>query len=428
MALGDAPLPSCQASWDTTGATRENTVDLESLGSTAPGAQLYDVYGSSAAPVALDTEFSDILSPPGVLGSTLVHELDNVSVIVSSWGQDNHYDAAWYADLEQAQARGISVLAASGDADDSPASPYWTGTFAEFPAAMAYDTFGDVAVGGTSLTLDPSTLHLSTNAAWDVPLNPSGPVGSEGGSAGTIVAEPTWQLSSSANHNLSGNGRGVPDLGAIANNSLVTLTVKGYRYQATNATTGGAFEAASGTSVAVSVVAGLVAEIDHAMKSTGAAPLGFFDPALYYWADQEYTNQSCGTKTLGASCGGVYPYVVAYPARPGRGDGPERPVHGPLRIRPRDRLGVAGCLQLHRLPTEPLLGRGLRPSGWGPGPGRPDRAQGHLNVLGQLGRRREQGLQRVVPAERLPGRQSGGPDTTGPRASSTFTTLRPGGR
>ncbi len=41
VALGDAPLPSCQASWDTTGATRENTVDLESLGSTAPGAQLY---------------------------------------------------------------------------------------------------------------------------------------------------------------------------------------------------------------------------------------------------------------------------------------------------------------------------------------------------------------------------------------------------
>ncbi|MGP8109640.1 MAG: protease pro-enzyme activation domain-containing protein [Thermoplasmata archaeon] len=307
VALGGAPAPTCHASWDTTGATRENTVDLESLGSTAPGAQLYDVYGPSAAPVELDAEFTDILSPPGVLGATLVQDLDNVSVIVSSWDLVNHYDATWYADLEQAQARGISVLAASGDADDSPASPYWVGSFAEFPAAMAYDTFGDVAVGGTSLTLDPSTLHLSTEAVWDVPLYATGPVGSEGGSAGTIVAEPTWQLSTSANRNLSGNGRGVPDIAAIANNSLITLSVKGYQYRATNASSGGAFEAASGTSVAVSVVAGLVAEIDHAMRSTGAAPLGFFDPALYYWANLEYTNQSCGTKVQGASCEGVYP-------------------------------------------------------------------------------------------------------------------------
>jgi len=51
--------------------------------------------------------------------------------------------------LEEAQARGITVLAISGDSGDSSSSAWGIGN-TWFPGSMAYDTFGDVAVGGDS--------------------------------------------------------------------------------------------------------------------------------------------------------------------------------------------------------------------------------------------------------------------------------------
>ncbi len=303
--IGSAPLPSCLASWDSSGAQLENTADIEMLGSTAPGAQIYTVYGPTESLVYLDTAFSEILSPPSSFGASTVAGLANVSVISNAWALADQDDASWQQDLEQAQARGITVLAASGDSGDDLESLDSVGTNAEFPASMAYNSYGDVAVGGTTVALDATTLRIANQTAWWVSIRAGGPEGSSGGIS-SVFAEPTWEVDSSANANLSGNGRGDPDLAALANNSLLTITSDGYQYLATNASGSGPYYAASGTSVAVSVVAGLVAEIDHAMRFEGAGPLGFFDPALYYWATQQDSARSCGTAVEGSDCGGAY--------------------------------------------------------------------------------------------------------------------------
>jgi len=311
--LDSAPAPSCLASWDSSGAAIQNTIDLETLGSTAPGAQIYTVYGPNDSLVYLDQAFTEILSPPSNLGASVISGLENVSVISNAWAIADQNDSTWFADLEQAQARGITVLAASGDSGDDLASLDSVGTNAEFPASMAFNTFGDVAVGGTTLTLTPTTLRIAGETAWWISPKAGGPEGSSGGIS-SVFHEPKWQLNTSANRNLSGNGRGDPDLAAVANNTLLTVSVNGLQYLATNASNGGPFYAASGTGIAVSVVAGLVAEIDHTMRSAGVPSLGFLSPSLYHWASLEDSILACGTLPIGTSCGS--PYTSPLPTLP----------------------------------------------------------------------------------------------------------------
>ncbi|MCI4322484.1 MAG: S8 family serine peptidase [Thermoplasmata archaeon] len=303
-AVGPGPNASC----DDTGANDETTLDLEMAGSLAPGATIYNVYGRNATSAALDNAFAFVLNPIGYPG------LKNVSVISNSWGSAEYNDSGWYSDLEVAEARGISVLASTGDAADNPSSPKWPGgpktDFAQFPAAEAFNTFGTIAVGGTTVTLDKTTLALQSQIAWnDSPLL----IGSEGGIS-HVFNETVWQNhSASANATLKGAGRGVPDLAAIANNTLITISIEGYEYQATNATNGGSFEDASGTSVACPVEAGILAEIDHVLQAAGNGRLGFLDPGLYSVEDAQHTALTAGATTGFIPTG---PYTSPLPALP----------------------------------------------------------------------------------------------------------------
>ncbi len=291
---GAAP-PGNSASFDTTGAYFENTLDLEMVGSTAPGATIYNVYGPNSSLTNLDEAFATILSPPaGDSG------LKNVSAISNSWGGTGTYtDTNWYSDLEQAQARGITVLASSGDSGDNPASSKYVGSTVEIPSSQAYNTFGDVAVGGTTVTLT-NGLTLDTQVAWNISSSDTrngGPAGSTGGIS-SIFPEPSWQTNSSANQWISGAGRGVPDLSAIANNTLVTISINGVLYRATNASSSGRpFYSAWGTSIASPLTAGLIAEIDHVLGAAAEGNLGFLDPGLYPLADQEFAALSSGANT-----------------------------------------------------------------------------------------------------------------------------------
>ena len=280
-AVGPGPL----ASWDSTSASTENTLDLEMVGSTAPGAHIFNVYGPQLTPTDLDEAFAYILSPNATFSG-----LSNVSVITNSWGGADANDSSWYASLEEAQARGISVLASSGDSDDSPSSSRWTGTPVEFPSSMAYDDFGVTAVGGTTVTLGTASLEIASQVVWSdlSPASGGGPFGSAGGTS-AVFPEPSWQRSSpEANSVIAGGGRGVPDVAGLANRTLLTLSVNGSRYLATNATFGGEFAYVAGTSIAAPLTAGAVATIDHALRSAGNAPLGFLNPELYALADEEY--------------------------------------------------------------------------------------------------------------------------------------------
>ncbi|EQD67329.1 kumamolisin, partial [mine drainage metagenome] len=99
--------------------------------------------------------------------------------------------------------------------------------------------------------------------------------------------------------------RATPDIAAVANNTLITISINGHRYDATNATTGGVYDSTWGTSIASPLTAGIIAEIDHVLATQGDAPLGFLNPDLYTLANEEYAALA-STPTTGFSLTGSY--------------------------------------------------------------------------------------------------------------------------
>ncbi len=307
-----APPPGPLASYDNTSANVENTLDLEMLGSTAPGATIYNVYGPTLSNVDADDAFAYILNP-----NSSFPRLANVSVISNSWGGTDGFDAGWNSSLATAAARGITVLAASGDSGSNPngvgggIDPPGQTTF--FPASMAFDSYGDVAVGGTTVTLDNTTLQMTSDvvwnqtAAWDTP-NPA--AGSTGGISAVFPA-PDWQNATSATNVTLAAGRGVPDIAALANNTIMTLTIGGVEYHASNASSTSFFINVAGTSIATPLTAGIIVEADHVLGRFNNSWLGFLDPTLYPLASKEYTlASSLGSPTTGFFVTGFYDSVL----------------------------------------------------------------------------------------------------------------------
>ncbi|EQD52571.1 Peptidase S53 propeptide, partial [mine drainage metagenome] len=246
--------------------------------------------GPNSTYAGLDAALAYILNP-----NASTPGLANVSVITNSWGGSDTNDSSWYTNLQVAQARGITVLASSGDSGSNPNSSKWVGTSTEFPSSMAYGAFGVTAVGGTTVTLHSTVgtadyLHLKSQIAWNISaadISDGGPAGSSGGIS-SVFSEPSWQLNTSANGTIQGAGRATPDIAAVANNTLITISINGHRYDATNATTGGVYDSTWGTSIASPLTAGIIAEIDHVLATQGDAPLGFLNPDLYTLANEEY--------------------------------------------------------------------------------------------------------------------------------------------
>ncbi|MGC8673472.1 MAG: hypothetical protein ACP5TO_08275, partial [Thermoplasmata archaeon] len=197
--LDGSPEPGPLASYDTSGAVGENTLDLEMVGSTAPGSTIFNVY-TPATNQNIDQALAFILNP-----NSTFSEMNNVSVISNSWGGPEYNDTAWYEYLQEAQARGITVLASSGDSGDNINSSMYFGSnypndWLEFPSSMAFNNFGVTAVGGTSLTLK-STLHIENQVAWYISsfdTADGGPLGTTGGIS-QLFPEPYWQYDTSAN-------------------------------------------------------------------------------------------------------------------------------------------------------------------------------------------------------------------------------------
>ncbi len=296
-----SPGPGCAASYDSTGVVAANTAELEMIGSLAPGATIFAVTAPGPSVAGLAAALASVLSPPTNLTAAQREGLANVSVVTVGWGTMDQSSAAWSSDLTQAAARGITIVAGTGNSGDNNRSRAWVGSRAEFPASDATGTSGALGVGGTTVTLDPSTLHIDSEIPWNVSAHDTaggGPIGTTGGIS-TAYGEPSFQKSSSANTVLDGDGRGLPDVAAVANNTLVTLTLNGTQYRATNATDGGPFRAAEGTAVAAGVVGGLLAVVDHSLHVEGAPALGYADPTIYTWADEQYTTAS-----------GPYPYSL----------------------------------------------------------------------------------------------------------------------
>ncbi len=312
--VNGAPQPGISATYDATGANYENTLDLEMAGSTAPGASIYNVYGPNATSESIDAAFAYILNP-----NASFSQLNNVSVITNSWGAPEYNDTTWYTYLQEAQARGITVLASSGDSGDNAqskkyvANPSYPNDFVQFPSAMAYDNFGVTAVGGDTLTLN-SNLQIHNETAWYISASDSaagGPAGSTGGIS-QVFPEPSWQKNTEANNVIGGSGRGVPDISAIANNTIIYIT-----------TNGGSLSVISigGTSVASPAVAGIIAEMDAVLKHYNESNLGYLNPMIYKIANSQITSQT-STSTTGYINTGSYnstlPLTALYDVKYGR--------------------------------------------------------------------------------------------------------------
>lgn len=302
-----APGPS--AANDTSGADLESTLDLEMLGSMAPGANIYEVYGPNSTNEEIDQSFAFILNPNATYSA-----LNKVDVISNSYGEAECNNTVWYEYLKEAQARGISVLASSGDTGDNPTSVDYDefevddlcdgrpGDLVASPAAQSYDNFGVTAVGGTTVLLNTNTsskdfLHIVSDSAWywnlaeGTELGYAGAAGSEGGIS-EIFHEPIWQLDSEANTVIQGKGRGVPDIAAIANNTMIYITDS---EEGTGLLTTSGFETVAGTSVASPTEAGVVTEIDAVLQHEGKQKLGFLNPLVYSLGNME-------VKKLSSTC------------------------------------------------------------------------------------------------------------------------------
>jgi subtilase family serine protease len=277
------PGPSSQN--DSTNANTESTLDLEMAGSTAPGASIVEVYGSAPCLRDLNAAFELILSPS--YNKTVDSALNNVVAISNSWGTPDCNDSAWMQYEMEAAARGITVLASSGDNGNTP-SPV-----PSFPASMAYSDFGTLAVGGsfTKLAGTPSTNGSGTTGILSQSVwfnTPFAGNGSQGG-VSNIFPEPKWQLSSTdASGVISGasditgvpSGRGTPDIAADGANMSI--------YISKNGETSYCF--VDGTSIASPLVAGQIATIDHSLHGKE----GFINPILYRLGQEQVSGGLTG--------------------------------------------------------------------------------------------------------------------------------------
>jgi kumamolisin len=190
------------AGQDPSGADGEVLLDIEVIGSVAPGAAI-SVY------FAPNTDQGFVAAV-----TAAVHATPAAAAISISWGQS---EDAWTAQartsldsaIADAAAIGITVTAASGDSGSSDGS---TGTtpHCDFPASSPHA----LACGGTSLRYDPATGVVSSEQVW----NDGAGQGACGGGVSDVFPVPSWQATVEVpvNTRTGQHGRGVPDVAGCA--------------------------------------------------------------------------------------------------------------------------------------------------------------------------------------------------------------------
>jgi kumamolisin len=222
-------------------ADGEVQLDIEVLGAAAPGAALTVVF-------APGTEQGYVEAV-----SEAVHATPTPTVVAISWGApENTWSPQAVAALEEAladaAAMGVTVCAAAGDAGS---------TDGERDGAQHLDYPGSsphvLSVGGTTLrTPGPG------ESVWNA--LPEG--GATGGGVSAAHPLPGWQRTAG----VPGEGRGVPDVAAVADPAT------GYRVSV-----GGKPTTLGGTSAAAPLWAALVCRVAESL----GRPLGLLPPLLY---------------------------------------------------------------------------------------------------------------------------------------------------
>jgi hypothetical protein len=266
------------------GDIAESSLDLEWAGAAAPGATIYFVTSTD------------------VIDVSTVYAIDNdtAPVIVLTYGEcevdfGTVEIETFDANFQQANAKGITVVVASGDqgaADcDDPTNEIAMGGLAvDYPASSAYVT----GVGGTEFNEGSGNYWATTNnanagsalsyipeMAWNDTIAEQ-QLAASGGGVSSVFAKPSWQKAPGVPND---GFRDVPDLSLNASNNhdeylfcepfnsfdgLADCT-SGYRDSSGN------LDVIGGTSAGVPCFAGIVALINQQMGTSQ----GNVNPALY---------------------------------------------------------------------------------------------------------------------------------------------------
>ena len=248
----------------------EADLDLEWAGAVAPNAALIYVYGHSA-------------------DSAVFYAMDNnlAPVISESFGgcdpQASSYGSSYESRAKQANAQGITWLAASGDSGaagcDDTGNTATKGLAAGFPASVPQVT----AVGGTEFNEGSGRYWNSSNGstggsalsyipeiAWN-DTSPSRGLLATGGGASSIYQKPAWQT-----------GAGVPNDG-FRDVPDVSLSAGVYN-DPYNVLSGGTWALYGGTSAATPVLAAIVTLLNQYLVAKGVQSkpgVGNINPTLY---------------------------------------------------------------------------------------------------------------------------------------------------
>jgi subtilase family serine protease len=296
----------------------EADMDLEFLGAVARGANLLYVEGS-------DTEAAFQYAIDQNLGSVISDSFGSSEYIGEPWGE---MQASKEFLVQQANAQGITILAASGDAgaanqdkglrvtvNGQSVAVATHGLTVDWPADVPEIT----AVGGTSLPKDASggikqwfsnsndaygtsLLTYTPEVTWNESMVPSsleiGSITASGGGKSLLYPKPAWQQGPGVP---ADGARDVPDVSMIAGTPgyiICTSVVSNGKTDGackpgsmpnlvpiTNGGTGGG--SASGTSASTPVFAGIVALLNQYLLKNGTIPspgLGNINPNLYQLA------------------------------------------------------------------------------------------------------------------------------------------------
>jgi kumamolisin len=238
---------------DADGPDGEVMLDIEVVGSIAPGAKIAVYFSPNT-----DAGFLDAIT-------TAIHDTThNPSVISISWGGP---ESTWTSQsmtamdeaFQAAASLGLTVCIASGDSGSSDGVSDGA-DHVDFPASSPFA----LACGGTSLTASPS--GIASETVWND--GPSG--GASGGGISSFFALPSWQQGLSALKTgatrVALSMRGVPDVCGDADPDT------GYDVRVDGGNT-----VIGGTSAVAPLWAALIARIN----STTGKPAGYINPQLY---------------------------------------------------------------------------------------------------------------------------------------------------
>lgn len=236
------------------GIDAEVTLDIELALALAPQSQILVYEGPNSNQGVLDT-YNKIAT-------------DNLAKQVStSWGLGEDNESTQYLQSESAifmqmAAQGQTMYAAAGDsgAYDDYAENSSTTLIVDDPASQPYVT----GVGGTTLTVNPSTGAYQSEHVWNDGLGN----GAGGGGVSQVWPIPSWQTNVPTLY--SRTNRNVPDVALNADSST------GYAIYYD-----GQWQIYGGTSCAAPLWAAFTALVNQQLATNQQPVIGFANPKLY---------------------------------------------------------------------------------------------------------------------------------------------------